>query len=169
MILISIQIILIALLLSLIYLLVYSTIRGGPYAPLGKKRVKDMINLLKIKKGEKAVDLGSGDGRVVIALAKAGAEAYGYEINPLLVWISRRNIKKTGLERKAFINWQDLWKVDLSKFDIVTLYVIPTIMGSLEKKLKKELKKGARVTSNHFKFPKWKVSQTKNDSYLYKN
>ena len=59
---------------------------GLGYAPSTTAIIDRMIKLLNIKPGEKAVDIGSGDGRVVIALAKAGAEAHGYEINPLLVW-----------------------------------------------------------------------------------
>jgi SAM-dependent methyltransferase len=151
-----------------IYLMLYSTLRGGPYAPMGPKKIKVMMDLLKIKPGEKAVDLGSGDGRIVIELARRGAIAFGYEINPLLVLWSRYNIRKEGLQNKATIIWKDYWREDFSSFDIVTLYVLPHMMGPIKRKLKKELRsKNARIAANYFKFPDLKESKKKDTIYLY--
>ena len=84
---------------------------GAPFEPTSDRKLKIMMKLAKVKKGEKAVDHGSGDGKIVIALAKAGAEAHGYEINPLLVLFSRYKIKKAGLKGKAFIHWKNFWKI----------------------------------------------------------
>lgn len=155
--------------LYVIYLMVYSTVRGGPYAPMGPQKIKVMMKLLKIKKGEKAVDLGSGDGRIVMALAKSGAEAYGYEINPLLVLWSRYNIRKAGLQDKAKIVWKDYWLDNFSKFDVVTVYVLPHMMGPIYKKLRKELKsKDARVATNYFKFPNISETRKEDTIYLYR-
>ncbi len=154
--------------LYVVYLMLYSTLRGGPYAPMGNKKIEVMMQLLKVKPGEKAVDLGSGDGRIVIELAKKGAKAFGYEINPLLVLWSRYNIRKAGLQGKAKIIWKDYWAEDFSSFDIVTVYVLPHMMGPIYKKLKKELKsKNARVGTNFFKFPNLKETKKKDTIYLY--
>lgn len=142
-------------------------VRGAPYAPLGKIKTKSMLDLLEVKPGEKALDLGSGDGRIVIELAKRGAKAYGYEINPLLVWISRRNIKKAGLTESAFIIRKDYWRADFSDYKFVTIYGSFHIMKRLEKKLKKELPKNSRVVSNYFKFPNWEISKKVDTLYLY--
>ena len=117
--------------------------RGGMYVPSKDGRVKKMIDLLEIKRGEKVIDLGSGDGRVVIALAQAGAQAYGYEINPFLVSRARKKIKKLGLDKKAFIFQKNFWKEDLSEFDAVAVYGLPNMMKGLENKLSKELKPNA--------------------------
>lgn len=141
---------------------------GAPYVPTHDKILKKMIALLSIKPGEKAVDLGSGDGKIVIALAQAGAEAHGYEINPFLVLWSKRNIKKAGLAGKAFIHWKSFWSVDFSCFQIVTVYGITYMMKRLEKKSQKELKTGARVASNAFTFPNWSPIQNNDGIYLYK-
>jgi ribosomal protein L11 methylase PrmA len=127
-----------------------------------------MIKLAKIKKGDKAVDLGSGDGRIVIALAKAGAEAHGYEINPFLVWYSRYKIKKAGLKGKAFIHRKSFWKINFKQFDVIMMFQFHTIMDKLKKKLKKELKPKARVVSYYWKFPKWKPNKKIDNIYLYK-
>lgn len=141
--------------------------RGGIYVPTKIEKIKKMVDFLEIKTGEKAVDLGSGDGRMVIALAKAGAESYGYEINPFLVALARKNIKKAGLEEKAFVFQKNFWKEDLSRFDIIAVYGILHIMKRLEVKLKKELKENARVASNAFPFPTWKHAKEREGIYLY--
>ena len=142
---------------------------GAIYVPTEKERIKTIIRFAEIKPGEKAVDLGSGDGRLVIALAKAGAEAHGYEINPLLVWKARKDISKAKIENKAFIHWKSFWQEDLSDFDVVVIYGISHIMRRLEKKLKGELKKDARVICNAFNFPNWTQIKKEDGVYLYKN
>ena len=73
---------------------------------------------------QKTVDLGSGDGRLVIALAKAGAKAYGFEVNPFLMKRANKKIKQEGLDSNAFVYLKNLWKQDLSDFDIVTIYAM---------------------------------------------
>jgi hypothetical protein len=160
----------IAFILIYTFFFVWPWLFGAPFEPTKEKKVKKMIKLAKIKKTDKAVDLGSGDGRLVIALAKAGAkEAHGYEINPLLVFISRRRIKKARLQKKAKIHWANFWRTSLKDYDVVTLFQFPTIMKRLGKKLRRELKKGSRVVSYHWKFHNWKPSKVVDkDIYLYK-
>lgn len=157
-------------LLFLVFLLAVVLVimfRGAPYVPSQEKTVKQMTEMADVHPGERAIDLGSGDGRVVIALARAGAEAHGYEINPLLVWVGRRKIKKAGLENRAFIHWKDFWSVDFSNFDIVTVFGISHIMGFLKRKCRKELKASARVVANSFPFSKWPHTKKLGEVYLY--
>jgi len=141
---------------------------GAIYLPTRKRTVKKMIELSEIKSGEIAVDLGSGDGRLVISLAKAGAEAHGYEINPLLVLISRWNIRKARIGDRAFIHFKNFWKEDFSQFDVIAIFGISRAMEALEKRLKKELKAGARVVSNAFPFPDWQYAKKEDTVFLYK-
>jgi len=141
--------------------------RGAPFVPTPSGTVEKMIKLAEAKSGEKAVDLGSGDGRMVIALAKAGAEAHGYEVNPLLVWWSRRKIKQAGLKGRAFIHRKSFWAEDLSNFDIIALYGVSLMMKRLEKKLERELKNGARIVSYAFDFPNRKPEKKEDGIYLY--
>jgi len=140
---------------------------GAVYLPTKKEAMEEMIALANIKPGEKAVDLGAGDGRVVVCLAKAGLEAHGYEINPVLVLLAKINIRKAGLRGKAFIHFKNFWQEDLSRFDVVAVFGIGHIMDKLEKKLDKELRKGARVVSNSFSFPNWKPSKKEKGVFLY--
>jgi len=141
---------------------------GAIFVSSKEEKIKKIIELAEIKSGEKAADLGAGDGRLVIALAKKGAEAHGYEINPLLVWQARRNINKAGLGGKAFIHWKNFWREDLSRFDIIIVYGIGYIMKKLEEKLRKELKNNARVVSNAFCFPTWPQIKKEDGVYLYR-
>ena len=140
---------------------------GAFYAPTRQETVKKMISLAGLRPGDKAVDLGSGDGRIVIALSEAGIEAHGYEINPFFVWLARKNIRKAGLIDKASIHWKNFWNEDLSEFDIVTVFGIGYMMKKLEIKLKRELKAGARIVSNYFTFNKWPYSKKEDNIYLY--
>lgn len=141
---------------------------GAFFAKINDDSVKDIIKLAKIKTGDLVVDLGSGDGKLVIALAQEGAVAYGFEINPFLVYISKIKIKKAGLSSRAFIYQKNFWKEDLSKFDIVTIFGIKFIMKDLEVKLKKELKSEARVISKYFIFPSWEPSESLGQVNSYK-
>ncbi|MDO8564572.1 MAG: methyltransferase domain-containing protein, partial [bacterium] len=141
--------------------------RGAFFVPSRRNDVARMLSFLDIKEGKKIVDLGSGDGRLLIALAEAGAEAHGYEHNPILVWQSRRTIKKRGLEARAFVHYRNFWKEDFSSFDAVVLYGIPYIMPKLEAKLRRELRPGTRVVSNAFTFPTWEPVEKVHRVYLY--
>lgn len=142
-------------------------LHGAPYVPSPDAKVKKMIELSRIKKGEKVADLGSGNGKIVIALALQGAEVHGFEINPFLVFYSRRKIKRLNLGDRAFIHLKSLWRQDYSSFDVITLYGVTYIMEGLEKKLRKELKKGSRVVSNYFRFPTWKAEKAAGGVLLY--
>lgn len=140
---------------------------GAPFESTVKKRMKKMIEFSDVKKNEKVVDLGSGSGKIVIEFAKKGIESHGYEINPFLVYISRKKIKKLFLQDKAFIHWKNFMKEDLSDYNVVFIFQIWYMMGKLRKKLKKELKKGSRIVSNTWKFPNWKPKKQSKGVYLY--
>lgn len=154
-------------LISIFLLILYALVFGAPFAPLSQNRIETMIKLLNLKKGQKAVDLGSGDGRIVIAIAGLGIETHGYEINPLLVAYSRLKIRKLGLSKKAFIHFKDFWSVNFKDYNAVTIYGISHIMGRLERKLMSELKPGSKIVTNYFKFPKLKPSKIENKVACY--
>ncbi len=140
---------------------------GAIYVPSKDKVLDIMIEFAQLQPGEKAVDLGSGDGRVLIALAKTGAEAHGFEIERKLVKRSKENITEAQMEDLAFTHQQSFWKADLSEYDVIFVYGMRHVMKRLEKKLEKELKPGARVISNAFEFPEWIESKKQGHVYLY--
>lgn len=141
---------------------------GAPFVPANRLTVKKMVGIAGSLKGKKVVDLGSGEGRVVVAAALSGAfEAHGYEINPVLVLVSWWNIYRAGVRGKAFVHWGSYWGKDLASFNVVFVYGICHIMNRLEKKLDEELKPGTIIVSNSFTFPNWKYQKTDNNVYLY--
>lgn len=161
---IFIFIILIAIILCLI-----SVVFGAVYVASVDWAVEEMIGLADVKKGQKAVDLGSGNGKIVIALAKRGIKAHGYEINPLLVVWSHILIRSGGVQKNSYIHLGNMFSVDVSSYDRVFIFVVPYLMKRLEKKLRKELKKGAVVVVESFPFPTWKPEKKVGSFYIYKN
>lgn len=137
-----------------------------PYFQTSRYRVETMVELADAKSHEKVADLGSGDGRIVIAFAKYGIEIHGYEIDEELKKLSEENIANLKL-KKAYIHNRDFWQENLSMYDIICCYPMPTIMGRLEKKLQEELKPGARILLNYFPFKHWKEKRIKDNIFLY--
>lgn len=133
----------------------------APYYPTPIAIVEAMLDAAGLQPDELLVDLGSGDGRIVLLAARDfGARAVGYELEDSLVKSSRRQIQEMGLEDKAEIRQQDLFAAELGEADVVTVYLLPRAMKTLEPILEKSLKKGARVISHDFTFPTWKPDET---------
>lgn len=153
--------------MAMFVFIVVALFRGAPFVPMPRVVVGKMTALMNVGAGEKMVELGSGDGRLVISLAKMGAEVHGYEINPFLVLWARLNILSAGVSGKAFIHWADFWRKDLSSFNGVALYGISHIMGKLEKKLARELKPGSKVVSYVFTLPNWPVVRSDANIFRY--
>jgi len=162
-----INIIVILILLGIIYLLGRPIMRGAIYFPTSYTQVDIMVRVASLKRGDRVADLGSGDGRLLIACAKQGIRAEGYEINPILVFLSRRRIRQAGVKNLATVHWRSFWRADLASYDVVFVYGIPYIMDSLRRKLERELRSGARVISNAFSFPGWTPVVTEGKIRLY--
>jgi hypothetical protein len=137
------------------------------YVPSTEKSVHTMLKLAKLQAGQTAIDFGSGDGRIVIALAQKGIHAIGYEINPLLVWQSRGEIARLHLEHVAEIHLSSFWNADVSQANAVFLYTTASIMTRLRDKLFAEMPTKAKVISQEFVLPKWKVKEKVDNVYLY--
>ena len=118
-------------------------------------------NVSKALRGRSAnhptlVDIGSGDGRIVIQAARSGFSAHGVELNRWLVYFSRWSAWRSGMRGQATFARQDLWKSDMSKFNNVVIFGVEQMMNQLESKLEKELVQGSVVVACRFKFPTWK-------------
>jgi SAM-dependent methyltransferase len=130
-----------------------------PFVPSPQIVVDKMIDLAGVKKGDVVYDLGSGDGRIVIAAAKRGAKAVGFEIDPDLVAESRANIQKAGVQESAEIRNQDILTVDLSAASVVTMYLLPDVNLKLRPNLLSQLKPGSRIVSHAFDMGDWKPNK----------
>ncbi|XP_059828508.1 ATP synthase subunit C lysine N-methyltransferase-like isoform X1 [Hypanus sabinus] len=125
-----------------------------PFVPATPVQVENVLQLLNGHRGA-LVDIGSGDGRIVIAAAKQGFRAVGYELNPWLVWYSRYRAWQQGVHRHTRFYISDFWKVNFSEYSNVVIFGVPQMMESLEKKLQNELKNDAKVVACRFPFPSW--------------
>jgi tRNA A58 N-methylase Trm61 len=123
---------------------------NAPFIVTPDEIVGRMLELADVRSDDLVYDLGSGDGRIVIAAAqKFGCRATGFEIDPKLVQESQDNAKKNGLDDLVTIRQEDIYHLDLSKADVITLYLLPGMNLKLIPQLEK-LKPGARVVSHDF-------------------
>ncbi|XP_007903516.2 ATP synthase subunit C lysine N-methyltransferase [Callorhinchus milii] len=128
-----------------------------PFVPASPAQVDNVLRLLAGRRGA-LVDIGSGDGRIVIEAAKRGFRAVGYELNPWLAWYSRYRAWRVGVHHSTTFYICDLWKVNFSEFNNVVIFGVPQMMPQLEEKLQQELKGSARVIACRFPFPSWTAS-----------
>ena len=129
------------------------------WVPTPQSLVDRMLDMAKLTAKDIHYDLGSGDGRTVITAAKRGAEAYGVEFNPDMAALSERNAAKEGVAGKAhFING-DIFQVDFSRANVVTLYLLPSLNLKLRPTLLR-MKPGTRVVSHAFSMDDWQPDQT---------
>ena len=138
----------------------------APYVASPTRVVDRMLVLANSNPGETVFDLGSGDGRVLIAaVEKYKAKAVGVEISPRLVAKATANIQKEGLADQARVIQGDVLTADLTGADVVFLYLVTPLNERLRPRLERFLKAGARVISHDYAVPGWKASHTeKTDS-----
>lgn len=128
-----------------------------PYVPTPSKVVEEMLNIAGVTGNDILYDLGSGDGRIVITAAqKFGTQGVGIDINPKLIQEAFNNAQKAGVTDRVQFLQQDLFKADLSKATVVTLYLLRSVNLKLRPKLLKELKPGTRIVSHSFDMGDWK-------------
>jgi SAM-dependent methyltransferase len=120
------------------------------YVPTPHKVVREMLRLARVTKTDVVYDLGCGDGRIVIAAAKAaGARAYGFELDPYMAEEAALNVTKEKVGHLVTIEERDIFGLDLSSASVVTLYLLPELNVKLLPQLGR-LKPGARVVSHDF-------------------
>lgn len=124
------------------------------WVPTPDALVETMLNMAKITPNDFLMDLGSGDGKTVIAAAKRGTRALGVEYNPDMVALSRRRAQEAGVSNMATFNQGDLFEADLSKATVITMFLLPDINLKLRPKIL-DLRPGTRIVSNSFTMGEW--------------
>lgn len=126
-----------------------------PYVPASSQQVKNVMLGLCGRKGP-LIDLGSGDGRIVLSAASAGFQSVGVELNPWLVIYSRLMSWRLGLGATARFQRTDLFTVDLRCYDNVVIFGVEQMMPSVERLLSEQLRSSACVIACRFPLPSWK-------------
>jgi precorrin-6B methylase 2 len=129
------------------------------WVPTPQAVVDKMLDMAKVTKSDVVYDLGSGDGRTVITAAKRGARAFGIEYNPDMVDLSRKNAAAAGVADRATFEKADLFETDLSKANVITMFLLPSINLKLRPKIL-DLKPGTRIVSNTFTMEDWQADET---------
>ena len=131
------------------------------YYPTPPETVAEMLRLANIKKGDVLYDLGSGDGRIPIAAAKQfGIRAVGIEIDQKLIVEAQANARHAGVSELVRFRNEDMFRIDVSEANIVTLYLSEKLNILLRPKLLRELRPGSRIISHDFRMGDWKPEQT---------
>lgn len=145
----------------------------APYVSSPEEVVRKMLDTAQLKKGETLYDLGCGDGRIVVMAARDYmAKAFGVEIREDLVSTAREQLKRFNLEGRVQIIQGDLFEADLSKADVVTIYLTSSANEKLKHKLGRELRPSTRVVSHDFSIAGWKPTEISEEPhghtiYLY--
>lgn len=138
---------------------------GAPYLPTLRKQIDDAFDLLDLKPGQTILELGCGDGRILQAAAKRGLKAVGYEINPILVIVSRLRTLRYGKQIKVV--WGDYWHEEWPPADGIFVFLLDRYMKKLDKKIIQWNEDTVKLVSFAFKVPHKKATKTKNGLFLY--
>ena len=128
----------------------------APYVPTPHDVVERMLELARVSKGDVVVDLGSGDGRLVVTAAKQfGARGIGIDIDPARIAEGRANATAAGVDSLVEFRQQDALEADVSQATVVTLYLLSSSNVKLRPRLLSQLKPGARIVSHQFGMGDW--------------
>lgn len=140
---------------------------AAPYVPMRRKHIDTMVSLANPQAGEQWLDLGSGDGRIVFAAGKCGADVTGVELHPFLHHYADAKRRIVAREQSIRFKRGDLWHADVSQADVLSIFFIKDKMPQLKEKLQREMKPGSRVVSHIFQFPDWQYEKKDGSIYLY--
>lgn len=129
---------------------------GGPYVPTPNVVVDQMLRMANVGADDFVMDLGSGDGVIVLTAGhKLKASGYGADIDEELIRLSNERAKSLGIADRVRFEAKDIFKVDVSKATVITLYLLPEMMRSLRTKLYTEPRPGTRIVSHDYHFDEW--------------
>jgi SAM-dependent methyltransferase len=132
------------------------------WVPTPHALVEKMLDMAHVTAQDYVIDLGSGDGRNVIAAAKRGAKALGVEYNPEMVELARRNADREGVADVARFVQGDMFEADISQATVLALFLLPDNLRRLTPKFVEQLRPGTRLVMNGFPIPGWDPDATEN-------
>ena len=134
--------------------------RDVPYVPTPHAVVEKMLEVAKVGPNDLVYDLGSGDGRIVIAAAKRGARGVGIDIDDQRVWEAKNNARAAGVAERVQFRQEDIFQTDFREATVVTMYLLTSVNMRLRPRLLAELKLGTRIVSHAFDLGDWKPLET---------
>lgn len=138
---------------------------GAPYLPTLTPQVKRALDMVDLQPGQHLVELGSGDGKVLLAAAQRGVMVTGYELNPILALISW--FRTWRYRRLVTIVWGNFWHRPLPVCDAVFVFLLPKYMEKLDKKIAQEIDRDVKLVSFAFRIPGRTHTATQEGVYLY--
>lgn len=132
----------------------YASISGAPWVPTWRRDVERFLKLAQLKPGERFYDLGCGDGRLVVAAARTGAIATGFECSILPYVLARI---RCAFRQSAYVLYRDFWKTDFSDAGVVYCFLMPKVYPKLKEKLERECRSGTRVILYVWPMAGWAV------------
>lgn len=130
-----------------------------PYVPTPQKVVERMLDLADVNSGDYVIDLGSGDGRIVIAAAKRGATGHGIDLDPQRIKEAKTNAAKANVDDRVMFMEANIFNTDFSNASVITMYLLPTVNEKLRPVLLDELEPGTRVVSHSFDMDEWEADK----------
>ena len=134
----------------------YAQEKDAPYVPTPANVVDKMLDMANVGPGDYVIDLGCGDGRIVIAAARRGATGLGVDIDEKLIRKARGNAREAGVSDQVMFLKQDLFKTDISGASVITVYLYPSLINKLRPVFTEQLDPGARIVSHDFDMDNWK-------------
>lgn len=128
-----------------------------PYVPTPNDVLEQMMDLADVGPGDYVIDLGSGDGRIVIAAAKRGAVGHGVDLDPRRIQEARANAEEEGVTDRVMFMQGDIFETDFSQASVITLYLLSSVNEQLRPSLLEELRPGTRVVSHSFSMGDWQA------------
>lgn len=138
---------------------------GAPYLPTLNPQLKIALDLIDMKPGQHLLELGCGDGRVMVAAAERGLRVTGYELNPILALLAWARTRRYGGMVKVV--WGNFWQAKLPAADGIFVFLLPKYMTRLDKKIMQEISQPCKLVSFAFEIPGKKHTK-KAGVYLYK-
>lgn len=138
---------------------------GAPFLPTLKPEVTKALNLIDLKPGQRLLELGSGDGRILIEAAKRKIYVVGYELNPILAaysWVCTRRYRKYITVKCA-----NFWRITLPEADGIFVFLLQPYMAKLDKKISQDIKAPVRLVSFAFHIPGKKITKKSGGMYRY--
>lgn len=151
--------------LVIFFIFAFVVFFGAPYLRTLTPQMEAALDLIDLKPGQTLVELGSGDGKVMVAAAKRGLNVIGYEINPILALFTWLRTRKYG--RQVRVVWGNFWLKKMPPTDGIFIFLLPKYMQKLDNKITQEYSKPVKLVSFAFKVPGKKTAKEIEGIYLY--